>query len=78
MYKLFIRVPEGLKTMCDCISVYLREQGKAIVSEEGEDSKNAISYIQVSAHDKLVIVSPKIGSGWVCCCSCVFSSSTLV
>lgn len=46
MYKLFIRVPEGLKTMCDCISVYLREQGKAIVSEEGEDSKNAITYIQ--------------------------------
>ncbi|XP_033759377.1 cullin-3-A-like [Pecten maximus] len=46
MYKLFIRVPEGLKTMCDCISVYLREQGKAIVSEEGEDGKNAITYIQ--------------------------------
>ena len=48
MYKLFIRVPEGLKTMCDCISVYLREQGKAIVSEEGEDGKNAITYIQVT------------------------------
>lgn len=47
MYKLFIRVQNGLKTMCDCISVYLREQGKAIVSEEGEDGKNAITYIQV-------------------------------
>lgn len=46
MYKLFIRVPEGLKTMCECISVYLREQGKAIVSEEGEDSKNAITFVQ--------------------------------
>lgn len=46
MYKLFIRVINGLKTMCDCISVYLREQGKAIVSEEGEDGKNAILYIQ--------------------------------
>ncbi|XP_029656963.2 cullin-3-like [Octopus sinensis] len=46
MYKLFIRVPEGLKTMCDCSSAYLREQGKALVSEEGEDGKNAISYIQ--------------------------------
>lgn len=46
MYKLFIRVQNGLKTMCDCISVYLREQGKAIVSEEGEDGKNAITYIQ--------------------------------
>lgn len=49
MYKLFIRVPEGLKTMCECISVYLREQGKAIVSEEGEDSKNAITFVQVSS-----------------------------
>lgn len=47
MYKLFIRVLNGLKTMCDCISVYLREQGKAIVSEEGEDGKNAITYVQV-------------------------------
>jgi cullin 3 len=47
MYKLFIRVLNGLKTMCDCISIYLREQGKAIVSEEGEDGKNAITYIQV-------------------------------
>jgi cullin 3 len=47
MYKLFIRVPEGLKTMCGCISTYLREQGKALVSEEGENGKNAITYIQV-------------------------------
>ncbi|XP_064614961.1 cullin-3-like [Liolophura sinensis] len=46
MYKLFIRVREGLKTMCDCISAYLREQGKALVTEEGDDSKNAITYIQ--------------------------------
>lgn len=59
MYKLFIRVPEGLKTMCECISVYLREQGKAIVSEEGEDSKNAITFVQVSSNkrskDKVII-----------------------
>lgn len=52
MYKLFIRVPEGLKTMCECISVYLREQGKAIVSEEGEDSKNAITFVQVSSNTR--------------------------
>lgn len=61
MYKLFIRVPEGLKTMCECISVYLREQGKAIVSEEGEDSKNAITFVQVSSNtglkDKVILQS---------------------
>ncbi|XP_005106158.1 cullin-3-B [Aplysia californica] len=46
MYKLFIRVGDGLKTMSDCISKYLREQGRALVSEEGEESKNAITYVQ--------------------------------
>ncbi|XP_059164141.1 cullin-3-B-like [Physella acuta] len=46
MYKLFIRVANGLKTMSDCISKYLREQGRALVSEEGEESKNAITYVQ--------------------------------
>lgn len=44
MYKLFIRVPSGLKTMCECISAFLREEGKALVQEES--SKNAITYIQ--------------------------------
>ncbi|KDR11709.1 Cullin-3-A [Zootermopsis nevadensis] len=34
MYKLFSRVAEGLKTMADCVSQYLREQGKALVQEE--------------------------------------------
>ena len=42
MYKLFSRVPNGLKTMCECMSSYLREQGKALVSEEGE-GKNPFS-----------------------------------
>ena len=46
MYKLLVRVSQGLKTMCTCISGYLREQGKKLVSEEG-DGKNAITYIQV-------------------------------
>merc|ERR1719210_2619051 len=46
MYKLFIRVPHGLKTMCECISAYLREQGKALVMDEGEVGKNAINFIQ--------------------------------
>lgn len=39
-------VPNGLKTMCECMSSYLREQGKALVSEEGE-GKNPVDYIQV-------------------------------
>ena len=47
MYKLLVRVPDGLATMSTCISGYLREQGKALVAEEGEDGKNAITYIQV-------------------------------
>lgn len=69
MYKLFIRVPEGLKTMCECISVYLREQGKAIVSEEGEDSKNAITFVQVSSNtrskDKVILQSHLNRSGYI-------------
>jgi len=46
MYKLFGRVPEGLRTMCECISTYLREQGRALVTEE-ETGANAIVYVQV-------------------------------
>ena len=51
MYKLFSRVPNGLKTMCECMSSYLREQGKALVSEEGE-GKNPVDYIQVGPSPK--------------------------
>lgn len=48
MHRLFIRVKDGLKTVCDCMRGYLREQGKAlVVEEEGESSKNPITYIQV-------------------------------
>lgn len=55
MYKLFIRVPNGLETMCECTSTYLREQGKALVTEDAasaehekvkESGKNAVVYIQ--------------------------------
>lgn len=45
MYKLFYRVPDGLKTMCQCVSGYLREQGKVLVAEE-EGGKNAITFVQ--------------------------------
>ncbi|KAF6215627.1 hypothetical protein GE061_010383 [Apolygus lucorum] len=45
MYKLFSRVADGLKTMSECVSMYLREQGKALV-EEQEPSTNAITFVQ--------------------------------
>lgn len=34
MYKLFSRLRDGLKTIADCVSKYLREQGKGLVQEE--------------------------------------------
>lgn len=47
MYKLFGRVADGLKTMSDCVSHYLREQGKALVQEEEhQPATNAISFVQ--------------------------------
>lgn len=45
MYKLFSRVQDGLKTMAECISRYLREQGKALVRED--EGTNAITFVQV-------------------------------
>lgn len=45
MYKLFSRVHDGLRTMSECVSQYLREQGKALVQEE-EGGTNAIAYVQ--------------------------------
>ena len=59
MYRLFVRVKDGLKTVCDCMRGYLREQGKALViEEEGESGKNPITYIQVqiSSHQDSLIV----------------------
>ena len=50
MYKLFTRVQDGgLKTIIDCLSSFLRDTGKALVTEEEEDSggKNAILFVQV-------------------------------
>lgn len=47
MYKLFGRVTDGLKTMADCVSQYLREQGKALVQEEDHQTNtNAITFVQ--------------------------------
>jgi len=56
MYKLFGRVPEGLRTMCECISTYLREQGRALVTEE-ESGTNAIVYVQVCLCDNICCFS---------------------
>ena len=47
MYRLFYKVENGLRTICDAMSSYLREQGKAIVSDDEDGEKNAINYIQV-------------------------------
>lgn len=46
MYKLLTRVNDGLKTMSDCVSQYLRELGKSLVQEESMNT-NAVNYIQV-------------------------------
>lgn len=49
MYRLFGRVKDGLKTICDCMRSYLREQGKGVMADEdNECSKNPIPCIQVS------------------------------
>ncbi|CAF0832286.1 unnamed protein product [Adineta steineri] len=46
MYKLFERVPNGHLTIADCMSSYLREQGRALVTENTDEGKNAITFVQ--------------------------------
>lgn len=46
MYKLFSRVTDGLRTVSDCVSQFLREQGRALVQEEHEPTTNAIHFVQ--------------------------------
>ncbi|XP_022258155.1 cullin-3-A-like isoform X2 [Limulus polyphemus] len=46
MYKIFSRVRDGLKTMVDCVSSYLREQGKALVTEEEGGKGDALTFVQ--------------------------------
>ncbi|XP_068169694.1 cullin-3-like, partial [Antennarius striatus] len=45
MYMLFSRVPDGVKTLCEGLSSYLIEQGKALVLDHGE-AKNPVDIIQ--------------------------------
>lgn len=42
MYKLFHRVPQGLNTIADCMSAYLREQGKNLVTLEGDGASSGV------------------------------------
>jgi len=61
MYRLFVRVKDGLKTVCDCMRGYLREQGKAlVVEEEGESGRNPITYIQVRLCTLLQFFLPRL------------------
>lgn len=49
MYKLFGRVSDGHKTIGECVSRYLREEGKALVTQstdENSQQTNAVTYIQ--------------------------------
>jgi len=49
MYKLLGRVSEGHRTMAECVSRYLREEGKALVTQaagEAGQQTNAVSYTQ--------------------------------
>ncbi|VDP02089.1 unnamed protein product [Soboliphyme baturini] len=47
MYRLLKRVNDGLKTMTECTSAYLREQGKALVQDlDGDMARSPVQYIQ--------------------------------
>lgn len=59
MYKVLSRVSDGLKTLADCISQHLREQGKNLVAEE-EGGKNAITFVQVILEVCIAKLSRKI------------------
>lgn len=45
MYKLFSRVTEGLRTACECVSQFLREQGRSMVQEDNS-ATNAVHFVQ--------------------------------
>ncbi|XP_063976501.1 cullin-3 [Diachasmimorpha longicaudata] len=46
MYKLFSRVSDGLRTVCECVSQFLREQGRSMVQEDQEATTNAVHFVQ--------------------------------
>jgi len=63
MYKLFHRVPNGLQTIADCMSVYLREQGRNLVNLEKENSEQQNQSCTASAvTDNTQISSSQVSS----------------
>lgn len=54
MYKLLSNLTDGLKTMADCLSKYLREEGRSLVKED-ETDLNPVTYVQslLDLKDKL-------------------------
>lgn len=46
MYRLLCRVTTGLQCIISCVSAYLREQGKSLVTEEEGGKSDAVQYIQ--------------------------------
>lgn len=46
MYRLMCRVHTGLQCVISCVSAYLREQGKSLVTEEEGGKSDAVQYIQ--------------------------------
>ena len=56
MYKLFLRVTDGLRTMSECVSSYLREQGRALVAEDTTgNGRNAIQFVQSLLDLKVIL-----------------------
>lgn len=45
VYKLLSRVPDGLRTVADAVSAHLREQGRALVTDN-HNNTNAITFVQ--------------------------------
>lgn len=46
MYRLLSRVPTGLQCIISCVSAYLRDQGKSLVTEQEGGKSDAVQYIQ--------------------------------
>ena len=47
MYKLLYRVEGGLLAIVSCVSSYLREQGRNLVTEDEGGKGDAVSFVQV-------------------------------
>lgn len=62
MYKLFSRVNSGLSTIISCVSGYLREQGKQLVTEEEGGKGDAVTFVQVS---RSALLSQRLSLPWL-------------